>query len=77
MYRQMEVLVLNEDTTAFGNEDKREVNEAIAEPAATSSAIIIIVHRFTALRDYNRVNKLKNDEMIAKHEYQTLASQPH
>lgn len=72
LYKKTEVLIFDEATSALDNTTEREVNEAIKKLSDTNITILIIAHRYTSLKECNRIFELKNGEIIAEHSYSEL-----
>ena len=75
LYKRTQVLVLDEATSALDNETEREVNEAINKLSETDITILIIAHRITTLRECTRIYELRDGNLVAEHQYQSLMQQ--
>ena len=72
LYKQAEILLLDESTSALDNETEREVNEAITRLTHTNITILIIAHRLTTLRECDRIYELRDGRVVAERQYAEL-----
>jgi len=75
LYKETEILIMDEATSALDNQTEKEVNEAIRKLTDTNITILIIAHRFTSLKECNKIFELKNGEIISQHTYADLMQQ--
>ncbi len=71
LYRDAELLILDEATAALDNETERDVTSAIAALAGEKT-IITIAHRLTTVRDCDRLYVLKGGRIVAAGSYDDL-----
>ncbi|MGV3586151.1 MAG: ABC transporter ATP-binding protein [Adhaeribacter sp.] len=72
LYKKTEILIFDEATSALDNTTEKEVNEAIKNLSDTNITILIIAHRYTSLKECNRIFELKNGEIISQRSYSEL-----
>ena len=71
LYRDAELLILDEATAALDNETERDVTSAIAALAGEKT-IITIAHRLTTVRDCDRLYVLEGGRIVAAGSYDDL-----
>jgi len=72
LYKKTEILIFDEATSALDNTTEKEVNEAIKNLSDTNITILIIAHRYTSLKECNRIFELKDGEIISQRSYSEL-----
>ncbi len=72
LYRNAQILVFDEATSALDTQTEQEVSEAIDSLSNTNKTIFIIAHRFTTLKNCDRIYELKDGEISGIFTYNEL-----
>lgn len=72
LYRNAQILVFDEATSALDTQTEQEVSEAIDSLSSTNKTIFIIAHRFTTLKNCDRIYELKDGEVAGIFTYNEL-----
>ena len=72
LYRNAQVFVFDEVTSALDPETEMAITESIARLADENKTILIITHRITTLRGCNRIFELANGSIIKEYKYEEL-----
>ena len=72
LYRNAQILVFDEATSALDTQTEQEVTEAIDLLSNTNKTIFIIAHRFTTLKNCDRIYELKDGEISGIFSYNEL-----
>lgn len=72
LYRNAQILVFDEATSALDTQTEQEVTEAIDLLSHTNKTIFIIAHRFTTLKNCDRIYELKDGEISGVFSYNEL-----
>jgi ABC-type multidrug transport system fused ATPase/permease subunit len=72
LYRNAQILVFDEATSALDSQTEQEVSEAIDSLSHTNKTIFIIAHRFTTLKNCDRIYELKDGEISGIFTYNEL-----
>ena len=71
LYRNPEILILDEATAALDNETEEEVMKAI-EALQGYKTMIIVAHRLTTIRNCDKIYEIKNGEAVEKSKKEVL-----
>jgi ABC-type multidrug transport system fused ATPase/permease subunit len=71
LYHNAEILVFDEATSALDNETEKEITEAI-ETLIGSKTMIIVAHRYSTLKNCNRIIEMKDGKIINTMTYEQL-----
>lgn len=72
LYRNAEILIFDEATSALDNETESEVTDAINSLSSLNKTVFIIAHRYTTLRNCDRIYELKDGKISGVYTYQDL-----
>lgn len=72
LYRNAEILIFDEATSALDNETENEVTEAINSLSNLNKTVFIIAHRYTTLRNCDRIYELKDGNIAGVYSYKEL-----
>jgi ABC-type multidrug transport system fused ATPase/permease subunit len=71
LYHNAEILIFDEATSALDNETEREITESI-ESLVGNKTMIIVAHRYSTLKNCNRVIEMKDGKVIQELTYEQL-----
>jgi ABC-type multidrug transport system fused ATPase/permease subunit len=71
LYHNAEILVFDEATSALDNETEKEITEAI-ETLIGSKTMIIVAHRYSTLKNCNRIIEMKDGKIVNTMTYEQL-----
>lgn len=71
LYHNAEILVFDEATSALDNETEKEITEAI-ETLIGSKTMIIVAHRYSTLKNCNRIIEMKDGKILNTMTYEQL-----
>ena len=71
LYHNAEILIFDEATSALDNETEREITESI-ESLVGNKTMIIVAHRYSTLKNCNRVIEMKDGKVIQELTYEHL-----
>ncbi len=71
MYRNPEILILDEATAALDNETEEEVMKAI-EALQGYKTMIIVAHRLTTIRNCDKIYEIKNGKAVERQKRDVL-----
>ena len=71
LYRNPEILILDEATAALDNETEKEVMKAI-EALQGYKTMIIVAHRLTTIRNCDKIYEIKNGEAVERQKRDVL-----
>lgn len=71
LYRNPEILILDEATAALDNETEEEVMEAI-EALQGYKTMIIVAHRLTTIRNCDKIYEIKDGKAVEKDKKEVL-----
>lgn len=72
LYRNVEILVFDEATSALDNKTEQEITDTINDLASTDVTMFIVAHRYTTLRDCDRIYELKDGSIVGERSYEEL-----
>ncbi len=73
LYRNPEILILDEATAALDNDTEEEVMRAI-EALQGYKTMIIVAHRLTTIRNCDKIYEIKNGKAVEKDKKEVLAN---
>lgn len=71
LYHNAQILIFDEATSALDNETEKEITEAI-ETLIGSKTMIIVAHRYSTLKNCNRIIEMKDGKIINTMTYEQL-----
>lgn len=71
LYHNAQILIFDEATSALDNETEKEITEAI-ETLIGSKTMIIVAHRYSTLKNCNRIIEMKDGKIINTMTYDQL-----
>lgn len=74
LYRNAEILLLDEATNALDIQTEREINETIKSLINENITVIIIAHRITTLENCKRIYEMKEGTLIEEYDYNGLVN---
>lgn len=72
LYSDCSLLVFDEATSALDNQTEQEVNEAINKLKDSGLTMLIIAHRYTSLKNCNRILELERGKIVKEYRYEEL-----
>ncbi|MDG2449111.1 MAG: ABC transporter ATP-binding protein [Saprospiraceae bacterium] len=72
LYKQSEILVFDEVTSALDPKTEKAIVESINHLASIGKTVIIVAHRITTLEKCDRIIELKEGKMAKEHSYSKL-----
>lgn len=77
LYKDAEILLFDEITSALDSETEHAITESISNLAKLNKTVIIVAHRLSTLKYCDRIYELKNGEILRTVSYQKLVSDEH
>lgn len=72
LYKEADVLIFDEATSSLDNETEAAVTESINALAGGSLTVLIVAHRYTTLRDCNRIFEIEAGRVVREVRYTEL-----
>ncbi len=72
LYREVEILILDEATSSLDNNTEQEVMETINKLRSDNISIISIAHRYSSLKNCDSIIELENGKIVNTHNYDEL-----
>lgn len=72
LYKDAEILLFDEITSALDSETEHAITESISNLAKLHKTVIIVAHRLSTLRYCDRIYELKNGEVVRTVSYKEL-----
>lgn len=72
LYSDCSLLVFDEATSALDNQTEQEVNEAINKLKDSGLTMLIIAHRYTSLKNCDRILELERGKVVKEYRYEEL-----
>jgi ATP-binding cassette subfamily C protein len=71
LYRNPDILVMDEATAALDNQTEREITKAL-ENAEKNKTVITIAHRLSTIKNYDIIYMMEKGKVVASGNYQEL-----
>ncbi len=75
LYRNVEILIFDEATSALDNKTEQEITDTINDLSSSDVTMFIVAHRYTTLRDCDRIYEMRDGAIVAEHSYEELVLQ--
>lgn len=74
LYHNSELIILDEATSALDTETENEINETIRNLKNTGITILIIAHRYSTLKNTNRIIRMQGGRIVEELQYDNITS---
>jgi len=75
LYRQPDILILDEATSSLDSTSEKYVHQAIQELRSQQKTVILIAHRFTTIRQADKIIVLANGQLVEEGTHQEVIQQ--